>query len=119
MESRDRGEVDHGGKTPSRLVVSCRDPAQLLEIAKQVFDEVTPTTYGEIAWDAGLAIRIGRPVRVIGRGNHPPQGETGASRWKQESTIARAVTMTALAPYAPRSRQGVNLSGAQSGEHPI
>jgi hypothetical protein len=41
----------------------------LLEIAKQVFDEVTPTTYGEIAWDAGLAIRIGRPVRVIGRGN--------------------------------------------------
>jgi hypothetical protein len=41
----------------------------LLEIAKDVFDEVTPTISGEIAWDACLAIRLGRPVRVIGRGN--------------------------------------------------
>jgi hypothetical protein len=41
----------------------------LLEIAKEIFDEVTLTIYGEIAWDAGLAIRLGRPVRVIGRGN--------------------------------------------------
>jgi hypothetical protein len=64
-----RGEVDHGSKTPSRLVESCRDPAPLLEIAKQVFDDVTPTNYGEIAWDAGLEIRLERPVRVIGRAN--------------------------------------------------
>jgi hypothetical protein len=82
---------------------------------------VTPTTYGEIAWDAGLAIRIGRPVRVIGRGNPArrkvkPAHPAGS---KKARRIARAVTMTALAPYAPRSRQGVNLSGAQSGEHPI
>jgi hypothetical protein len=32
----------------------------LLEIAKEVCDVVTPTIYGEIAWDAGLAIRLGR-----------------------------------------------------------
>lgn len=42
--------------------------APLFEIAKEVFDEVTPRIDGEIAWDAGLAIRLGRPVRVIGRG---------------------------------------------------
>jgi hypothetical protein len=28
-----------------------------------------PTNYGEIAWDAGLEIRLERPVRVIRRAN--------------------------------------------------
>ncbi|MGC2224839.1 MAG: hypothetical protein WA624_21980 [Methylocella sp.] len=53
-----------------------------------------------------------------------PQAETGASPRKHESTreagtITRAVTMKALAPYAQRSPQKVNLSAAQAREHPI
>jgi hypothetical protein len=54
-----RGGVDHGGKTPSYLVVSCCDPTPLLDIAIAVFNAVTPTIYGEIAWDIGFAIRLG------------------------------------------------------------
>jgi len=44
-----RGGVDHGGKTPSYLVVSCCDPTPLLDIAIAVFNEVTPMVYGDVA----------------------------------------------------------------------
>jgi hypothetical protein len=98
-----------------RIVLRSR---ALLEIAKQVCDAVTPTIYGEIAWDAGLAIRLGRPVRVIGNGNpahrnvkpaHPagskkPRGRTpNCPRRNHES---------ARPPYAQRSRQRLNLRRA-------
>ena len=55
-----RGGVDHGGKTPSYLVVSCCVPRHCLRFAIAVFNAVTPTIYGEIAWDIGFAIRLNR-----------------------------------------------------------
>ena len=42
------------------FVVSRCDPSVLLEIAKEVFDEVAPTIHREIACDGGPAIGLGR-----------------------------------------------------------
>ena len=56
-------------KSPGCLAVTCRDPAPMLDIANEGFDEVPPTIDGEIARDAVLAIRLGCQVRFIVRGN--------------------------------------------------
>jgi hypothetical protein len=49
-----------------------------------------------------------------------PAHPSGSKKQRRGAgTIARAVNMKALAPYAQRSRQGVHLSAPQSGEHPI
>jgi hypothetical protein len=90
-----RGEVDHGGKTPSCLVGSWCDPAPLLErsrlkvpasaawwkslrrVAEEVFDEMTPFGYFEVARNRASPVPLRRDdgAPLIQRGAQPIIGE--------------------------------------------
>ena len=43
-----------------RLVVAGCYPAKLLEIAEEVLNQMPPAVHGEVAWDMGGAVRLGR-----------------------------------------------------------
>jgi len=53
-------EVDGGGEAGIGFVVACSDAAEGLEIAEEVFDEMTPLVDFEVARDAAGAIGLGR-----------------------------------------------------------
>lgn len=54
-----RSEEDEGLEALIGLFVSCGDASEPFEIAKEVFDEMTPSIHGEIARDWRLAICLG------------------------------------------------------------